>query len=410
MNFLITGLLTLLGGLTLVGQPAPDGIGPIEMTMVLVVAAITGLSVVVILRKGKITRNDNTSHVLILVWLYAIVWIISALVGLVKGASPQSVFRSIIPYLVFLPLVSVGLAFRGKAKQCSIILMIIGLLQAAYMLYLFLAKTPIARVDALLMNRTTWNDLRLVLPLFLASAVLPLPIVFSRERLMLRVFGAAASLVSIVAAFSTQTRAQVLAIFVGITTYLILRSRVHGRFETGRIVKQVVVPLTTLLCLLFSIPHVRALSQAMIVRTRLSADNGRILSEWVPAIHQWLDGGVFDFIFGIGSGYPFVTAAGDLRTYIHNVVVYLLVYTGILGVGVSGALYYSLFRGFLRYSDMTGNDLYNAYASLLVSLFVYSLFFAVHKVLSYNLLLFIMVAVVLSLPAVPRRTTIVPEP
>jgi hypothetical protein len=150
-----------------------------------------------------------------------------------------------------------------------------------------------------------------------------------------------------------------------------------------------------------TVPPLRALAGAVVLRATLEGDTGRMADEWSPVVESISDEGLGAAVHGVGAGRSFVTGAGQERTYIHNVVLYGLYYSGIPGAGLWLLAYGLLGLGLFKrgWSDEAPELL--ALASLVVALFVYGQFFAVHKLLSYNLLLMLAVQ---GLCAGPRRS------
>jgi hypothetical protein len=114
---------------------------------------------------------------------------------------------------------------------------------------------------------------------------------------------------------------------------------------------------------------------------------GRISQEWVPAVATYINGGPLTWLFGIGVGTSFETADGSPRTYVHNYPLYLLLYNGIVGALAYLVLQANLALWFLRRWLKNGDQAALACLALLTSLGVFSLFFAVHKLIAYNLIM-----------------------
>lgn len=135
--------------------------------------------------------------------------------------------------------------------------------------------------------------------------------------------------------------------------------------------------------------HLGGLAEA--VWERLSrGDNGRIYEEYLPALARWHGGDMTTWIWGILPGDNFLTHGGQQRTYLHNVVLYFLVFHGLTGLLILGILYMFVLKT-LHTCASRGPVAHQAVAisilSLLIAITVHALFFSVHKSLGYNAML-----------------------
>jgi O-antigen ligase len=192
-----------------------------------------------------------------------------------------------------------------------------------------------------------------------------------------------------IGALATQTRAQLLAIAVAILFFGLL-------FLIRRPTKTAIATAVAL-CVLGAItvaivPPLRNLAIVVVERQRELGDNARLEDEWLPALNLWERRGPLASVIGIGLGEPIRTFSGDEKTYIHNQAIYNVVYTGFLGLVMVYGVYFASLFVFLRrfWRDRTVYDL--GAAACLLAIMVYALFFAVHKLLSFNLMLFTLVA------------------
>jgi O-antigen ligase len=150
-----------------------------------------------------------------------------------------------------------------------------------------------------------------------------------------------------------------------------------------------------------AIPQTRALIQAVALRSQSDLDTGRFRDEWEPAVDAVLERGLPGLTFGIGAGESFITGAGEERTYIHNLILYCLVYFGSPGLGLMLLSYILLFLALVRRSYAEDDPRYAGLAAMLAGMFVFAQFFAVHKLFSYNLML-VLAAQTLAQPAGKR--------
>ena len=125
--------------------------------------------------------------------------------------------------------------------------------------------------------------------------------------------------------------------------------------------------------------------KAVLQRNEDVGDNGRN-DELLSALSVYLSSSSFEILFGIGPGTEFSVEEGDDRSYIHNSVLYFLVYGGVFGLCIYIFIHYYLIRILLRNSRVEKYPISLSLASLLLALLIYAQFFAVHKTLPYNLM------------------------
>ncbi len=118
-----------------------------------------------------------------------------------------------------------------------------------------------------------------------------------------------------------------------------------------------------------------------------SLGSGRVENEWLPAITSYRDGGWSVWLFGFGAGHKLETKTGDTQRYIHNYILHILLFNGAIGI-LGFTVFYGALAGVLLIRiKQSSNPIYSATFALLTSLQVYALFFAVHKLLSFNLMI-----------------------
>lgn len=394
---LVVAFAVLLG-LTLVGEPAPTALGLVEGLLAAGVAALAlaGVARARLVRAGRI----GAAHASILVVVGG--WCLSQLgalaLGVVQGAAPAAAVRAAAPYLVFLPLAVAGPWLAEGTQRATVRALVAGgLAHAIFLVALFATGVQdILDLRAVFLGRTTLLDARTTVPLFLASAILPLAWL-GRGRPALRVLALGLVLFSAAGALTTQTRSQLLAMAAGGLVFLPFAT-VHRARWTGRPLRAAARRMALAVVLLAglgatavaTVPSLRVLASAVALRTRSDQDNGRLANEWVPAVRQ-VSATPAALALGIGAGHPFITAEGEERTYVHNLGIYSLVYGGVLGVVATALLY--LTAGVLLARRAWREDGLESAAllALLAALAVYAQFFAVHKLLSYNLMLALIV-------------------
>lgn len=408
LTLFLAGLL----GLTLLGNPAPAGLGPVERLLLVgvVVATATG-----VLRARQVySARIGITHASILaaLGLYCLSLLVALAIGILEGASTSSALRAAGPYLFFLPLAAVGpwLSRQNLLRATVRALVIAGLCQTAFLLALFLTGVrDLLDLRSVFLGRTTLLDARTTVPLFLASAILPMAWLPGRGRPIRRIIALSMILASAAAALSTQTRSQLLAFAAGGLAFLPFYgmhwARESGRPPTaaiGRVAGTLALALLLASTAVAAVPALRVLASAVVLRSRTDQDNGRLTNEWLPAVKRVVASPT-SLALGIGAGDSFITGEGEVRTYVHNLVIYSLLYGGLFGL-VATALFYATVGVLLARAGSTAHGFEPAaLLALLVALIVYAQFFAIHKLLSYNLMVALIAAAAVPPPAGPSR-------
>lgn len=391
---LTLGVNSLLAFATLLTAPAPEAVGFWELAL----AAGTGLAVLLALLgvwAGALRITERAQLVpLLLLPAFGLPVVASALLGAAHGVPAGAIVRATLPYAAFLPLVLLGLmSGTRQPRLITIPLVAAGVAQSGYLLWLFFARVPDPTdVGSVWIWRTTLVDPRTTLPLLLATAAIPLA---WRPAGRWGHFGRGLLVaLPLAAALSTQTRSQVLAVLATIAvgmgvTVAVRLSRSGMAMRTIAVRAAASIGLATLLSagVLLAVPQTRALLGALVLRTQADADTGRIYDEWIPALGAVARDGPAGLLAGIGAGESFITAGGEPRTYVHNLLLYALVYFGAPGLASLLAGYATLAAGLLSRARLTGDPRFLALAAMLGGMFLYAQFFAVHKLFSYNLML-----------------------
>jgi len=393
-RWLVLAWVVMLG-LTLIGEPAPTAVGPAEALLVgcVLLLAIAALARARLVRQWQL--GPSHLSILAVTAAYCLSLLAGMAVGLIRGASLPAVARAASPYLVFLPVAASGAWLgRGSTVAATVRAMVlVGLAHAIFLLALFgTGVQDLLDLRAVFLGRTTLLDARTTVPLFLASALLPLAWI-GEGRVGRRLTAAALVTLSVAGALSTQTRSQLLALAAGVITFLpfygIWWARRTGRSlarATRRMVLAGLAGAVVAGTTIATIPTLRVLAQAVTLRTATDQDNGRIANEWVPAVRQ-VSATASSMVVGIGAGRSFITGEGEERTYAHNLGIYSLVYGGVSGVVIVTLFYLVLAMALARRFHRESNLESAALLALLVALVTYAQFFAVHKLLSYNLML-----------------------
>lgn len=395
----------LLGFLVLVAFPAPSRVGVAEVAIALVAA---GMSIHFFFLRQRFASLSRTGR-----WigyslvLYTTAWLISAVIGVINGVDTMGIIRSLLPQIIFVPVALLGLSLSNDedARQAGKILIWIGALHGIYLLGLgVLAYTGAQAAADLTLTRITLIDPRTTMPQFLMLAPFGLA-ALAEGKLRRKLFGASAVLLCVAGALSTQTRAQLLAVFIAVLFFafffVLANPKPKVLLAAGVIA---VLGIATVAIL----PPTRNLAMAVLTRQAEVGDNARIQDEWLPALDQWESRGTADVLFGIGLGVSIKDFSGEEKTYVHNQSIYTLVYTGVIGLVMITWMYFTAFVSLLvRYfRERSVIDL--AAATGILTLWIYAQLFAVHKLFSFNLILFVLVAIALRKPALTREPVAVP--
>jgi len=385
-------LVAVLAALTYMAKPAPRGIGSIELAIAFFLFMFISVTLVNLLVLHRFRVGLYSKQIYMILSIYFLIWILSALLSLARGTEPYSVFRSVVPYVLFVPLVMRTVSTKSWGVNLAFILTSIGFIQAIDIWHLYVSNVSLsADLTTVIQGRITLLESRTTVPYFLAAIFLPLSFAMRFKSSAVRIAWVFVSFFSSMVPLLTQTRSQLLAVVCGLIAFAwyagLAYSRRRSFFQRARMLGLFLVVALILSWLISSMPIARHLAIALYERARIAGDNGRITEEWLPALQVYLDGDIIGLLMGIGSGTPFITASGLERTYIHNLTLYTLVYTGVIGLVATGMFYWLVTKALLRLYARFGDPLYLGYFSLVIALFLYAQFFAVHKLLSFNLMI-----------------------
>lgn len=379
-------LLTVCLLLVLIAYPAPSSVGVAEVLMALTSLIVFGHFL--ILRRRFISISPAGKLVGYLLVVHVLGWVIAGVVGMLHGVDAMSIMRSLLPQILFAPVALIGLSLDRAEDVTKIVkpLVVVALLHGLYLLGL--GVFAYSGGENLQVARITFLDPRTTVPLFLA--LVPFGLAFlTQQGWKVKAFGLASILLGLTGALATQTRAQLLAIFVSMLVFAILYTIAWPTKKTLTLAASVVL-LGTIAVV--SIPTLRNLALSVVERQAKVGDNARIDEEWLPALTTWDSRGADAVLIGIGLGVPIKLLTGAENTYVHNQVIYTLVYTGLIGTVLILGLYFFAFY-VLSKRYLREKLIYDAAAAaLLCGLFAYGLFFAVHKLFSYNLMVFVLIA------------------
>jgi O-antigen ligase len=446
MKIFIATLIFIELFLSLLLPPAPLGITPAVTLLALLPLLIAFLCC----KDGVSFDSDNKTLFLILI-LYILSIIFSGLIAIFSGIKWTEVFRSIMPYLAFIPLCLISFSkYRlSLVKMVFFSLIAVGLFQVFLHIYLYFKFLPHPpTVLDVLVHRITLINPRATVPLIFAATILPMYYFLGSDKgIAKQIIAALITIIGVIASLITLTRAMLLAEFLGFVIYYIFWCIYQIQHSVNNVYKKISLNTLKMLAILVlsvftisKLPGISEAFQAFTSRAQVSTSpavpesslptlvsaattsqpneikysafemkldaysDARLINEWIPAVKTWQSSSLINYIFGIGEGKAFITSAGVDRTYIHNVVIYKLVYDGIFGLIVTLCLYIFIFKRLIQNTLVSGDLIYLAYACLLLSLFVYALLFAVHKLFSYNIMLFLIFGVALAM-ARPANAT-----
>ncbi len=401
---------------SLLANPAPVSI---ELEDLILIALPFSLSLLCFAVTRQALVYKVQYELLTAILFYCAYLILSMLLGLLHNVPLLNILRAIGPYLNFVPLLAISLLPPRTLSPwaLALLLILIGALQACFQLYLYFSHSlAVINTQDVLRGRITLLNPRATLPLVLSVAVLPFAFIARSESSKLRSFlvkNLAISLLvlGLLGGVVTLTRSIVLSIFFGWFLFLMLyiyQELRANKIPFSRTNSKVVFSLLSLLLLFFAVslvPKIQMLEQGLFDRFYSASfskstdySNGRIYDEWIPALSFWMNSDFLSLFFGIGAGNTFTIASGEERSYIHNMLIYHLVYGGLFGFLASLGLYLIALKTLLTRAAQSKQTIYLAFASLLGSLFFYGQFFAVHKGLAFNAMLFLILAMALYQP------------
>lgn len=429
--------------LSLAADPVFGRVGIAEVLLVLSLITLVGLVAVDLPHRFAVQPEVRQLLVAISIYLGSVC--LSFLYGVLTGVPVASAARSSAPYLIAALALPIVLIPRLKAEWIVIPMLAAGAAQVVYVIWLF--QSSGADLNSrlyVLLHRVTLLDARTTLPLFVAATVLP-GLAFSlRAPNWIRASAVLIWVACVIAGFVTLTRTHVLVValcFSGLAGLALLVWSGKTWPEDARarafklIVATLIVPVVAVLFLLTQ-PGLKLLPGLLLLRTEVELQatpgeverskeralgllaqleeaqkrgvepsspllrqlielssgkqrpaGGRFEDEWLPAWQHYLKGNLLEKAIGIGAGRPFVTGSGEPRTYIHNFPLYVLLYQGALGlaawIGLGALVALRLFSRFLCFRDWVAG----AMLIIWLSLQFYALMFAVHKLVSFNLLM-----------------------
>lgn len=378
--------------------------GPWEAGLVGVSGALFVVGVMcVLVRPPRRARLDRKLEAMAIV--YAVFFLLTGFLGLAVGNQADDVLRSVAPYVGFVVVLAPWwwLGARLTPETLNTQLAIVGAGQAALTFFVFGANTVSLESSALLASRVTQFDPRLTMPFTVAAAVIGFvraafaPMFSARQGLYL-----ALALFTSAACFATQTRSQVLSVVLGglVALLCVVFAGKNARHKIStalrrRLVALMIMSAASGVLLLIFTEFGAALLDVLLARNTAVGD-GRIDYEIIPALNLYLESGLGAWLVGVGAGTPFIDSTFESRTYLHNLVLYALLYGGVVGVfAVLGLWRFLAIRLNAAWREQ-GDVEWLALLAVMAAMFCYAQFFAVHKILPFNLILWLAITSVLT--------------
>jgi hypothetical protein len=410
MSKIIYIILFFIMVISLLANPAPVDIELADFILIVLPIFLCGFT----LHTIPNYRMSSTEIDLFLAIIFYLMYLfISMLVGVLNGIAVLTVLRSVGPYINFVPLLFIALLSDRiiKPSYVGVILILVGIFQAFYLFFLYFSHSSDAENTlSILINRITLLDPHTTLPLIFSLIILPL-VFMSYQNQWIKLLATGLFIFGVIAGSATLTRSIIIASVMGAITFILLYAyqsskllKIHFLYRLLKIFSKLFYFIPVYLLLLM-IPQIYHLEQGLIARflNHSSAgtsdySNGRLFDEWLPALTTWANSGLMGWLFGIGAGNTFTVTSGEERTYIHNLSIYSLVYGGFFGLFSCMWLYLTVFKTLIIRAYQTHQTIYLGFAALLTSIFVYGQFFAVHKGLAFNAMLFMIIVIALTQP------------
>lgn len=346
---------------------------------------------------------------------------ISAVMGIANDATLPDVFRSAAPYM----LLSLALPYMVSGRvefDREFLLRGVTAVAALHSLYLlaiyFVVNDHFDAPSDILVNRITIIDNRGINPAFLVGSASSVAVYALAKSKLAKILAASLATASILAAVATIARTFAIASVLGPLSILTLSLVVMGRKPARKAAVATVIVIGMAGICVASIPAFSVMLDAMLLRhetqvasgTDASGETtvggGRLTDEWPSAWKRYTEGTIVEKVFGIGAGNPFTLNDGTERTYVHNWPLYLILYQGIFGV-VAFTIFITTLALTTLYQWWKRDDVVSlACLGILATMYSSAMFFANHKLISFNLLL--VIVYLMSMPQqhvgpLPRR-------
>lgn len=357
-------------------------------------------------RQARFSGRDRSNYFLkVGAIVYIICFVQTAFLGLAVGNHWVEVLRSVAPYIGIVIVVAPWW-WRGAVLTNNTLnnnLLIVGVGQAIFTFFLFLTNTASFDSSTMLASRVTQFDARLTMPFIIAAAVIAfLRAAFSSTLSLRQIAYLGLAAFCVAASLVTQTRSQILSIAVGALIAYICAAFVHqragrkGANKARRRVIWIIFISAMLAVLLLIFTDFGSVLLSTILLRNSTVGDGRVDYEVIPVLELWAASGPAAWLFGVGAGTPFIDGTYESRTYLHNLGLYALLYGGVVGLCVVLFLWWILGRKLNDLWRQENNPEWLALLAVVAAMFCYAQFFAVHKILSFNLILWLAITCVFS--------------
>jgi hypothetical protein len=338
--------------------------------------------------RRAIIRRDPLP--VILAAIYLLVMLASAALSAIRGASPVDITRSLAPLIA--PLLVWGLVYNSASVDLLRAsfwgFVFAGCCQAAYTYYLYLDNVAIATPDPNgALARVTYFDLRPLQPYILVSMACGAAYFFGSSSRWKTAGGGLLYLSAMMAVFFTQTRTLIITGVVlgaAAVALTVVAAGVHKGARRQSLIKLgAIVAFCVIAALLAATTHFGyALAQSIGDRFNGALDR----DDWVMSMQTLNLGSIWDLLLGIGVGSSF-DYYGAKVTFVHDVIVYHLVFAGLVGLAAYLAFNFyvamKLFQGFYQERSAFFLAVFLSYCALAT----YSLTFAIYKWPTFNFVL-----------------------
>jgi len=319
-------------------------------------------------------------------------------------------------FLIFLPLCALPLLFKDATtykKYANFWLLLAGLSLIFLIIYVWV-KYDFTTI------RLTNYDIRTTYPWLLTTIILPAALLYKYPKHSFKFLWLLLIISSFIAIVLTNTRTYLCSAVLGFgfVSFYYFRKKLH---RSNVIIYSVIIIGSTLV-LLVSEPHLRHISYNGLNRLTFSyfnlkqakplptstamplntnADwldtldnfsNGRLENEWASAYQRWQQASLVEKFLGIGIGSTFKTHQGESQNYIHNILLYCLVYYGILGTFLCLLFYWRLVQSLWRLASVSDSARVVGMLGLLLALLAFAQLFPIYNLLPFNLSLSIIIS------------------
>ncbi len=351
-RFMVVWALLAAGSLTgLLVDPLFQSIDVAEIAF----AASLALPLVAAMMLPRRASANRDPLPAILAALYLLVMLASAALSAIRGASPVDITRSLGPLIG--PLLIWGLVYSSASADMLRAtfwgFVFAGCCQALYTYWLYLENVAITIPDPNgALARVTYFDLRPLQPYILVTMACGAAYFFGSTSRVKTAWGGLLYLSALMAVFFTQTRTLIIigVVVAGASVVLTVAgaSVQKGSRRQSLVKLGVILAFCVIAALVAATTHLGA-ALANSIGDRFNGALDR--DDWAMSMQNLNLGSIWDLLLGIGVGSSF-DFYGAKVTFVHDVIIYHLVFSGLVGLAAYLAfnLYVAmkLFRGFFE--------------------------------------------------------------